>query len=55
VITRALHHPISWARSIQSISPTSHLRSNWILFSPLSLGLPSCLFPPGFPRKILYE
>jgi len=34
-------HPTSW-------------RSIWILSTCLSLGLPSCLFPSGFPTKILY-
>jgi hypothetical protein len=51
VFTRALHWSLSWAKSIQSIP--SHPIS--ILISPthLRLGLPSGLFPPGFPTNIL--
>ena len=46
---------LSWARSIQFIPshPTSW-RSSLILSSHLLLGLPSGLFPSGFPTKILY-
>jgi hypothetical protein len=32
----------------------SHIRSIWILSTHLCLGLPSGLFPSGFPTKILY-
>ena len=43
---------LSWTSSIQSIPP--HLtswRSILILFSHLSLGLPSGVFPSGFPHQ----
>jgi hypothetical protein len=42
---------LSWARSIQS---PSYLRSTLILSTHLRLGLPSGLFPSGFPINILY-
>ena len=47
---------LSWASSIQSMPshPTSR-RSILILSSHLRLGLPSSLFPSGFPTKILYK
>jgi len=53
--TTARHLSLSWARSIQSIPlhPTSW-SSILILSSPLCLGLPSGLFPSGFPNKPLY-
>jgi len=53
--TSAHHLSLSWARSIQSIPshPTSW-RSILALSSHLSLGLPSSLFPSGFPTKTLY-
>ena len=49
------HLSLSWASPIQSIYP--HLtswRSILILSTHLRLGLPSGLFPPGFPTKTLY-
>jgi hypothetical protein len=50
VFTRALHWSLSWARSIQSIpSHSISLRSILILSTNLRLGLPSRLFPSGFP------
>jgi hypothetical protein len=52
MFTRALHWSLSWARSIQSILPHSNsLRSIIILSFYLRLGLPSGLFPFGFPTK----
>jgi hypothetical protein len=55
VFTRSLHWSLSCTRSIQSISshPIS-LRSISILSTYQSLGLPSGLFPSGFPTNILY-
>jgi hypothetical protein len=44
-----------WARCIQSrISDPISLRYIVLLFSHLRLGLPSGLFPSGFPSKILF-
>jgi hypothetical protein len=55
VFTRALHWSLAWARSIQSITPY-HISLRFILTltSHLRLGLPSGLFPSGFPTKIVY-
>ena len=49
------HLPLSWATSIQSMPshPTSW-KSILLLYSHLRLGLPSGLFPSGFPTKTLY-
>ena len=47
-------HSLSWARPIQSMPPHP---TSWrsILTSPhLRLGLPTSLFPSGFPTKTLY-
>ena len=53
--TSARHLSVSWASSIQSITPHStSWRSVLILSSHQRLGLPSSLFPSGFPTKILY-
>jgi hypothetical protein len=51
----ARHLSLSWASSIQPIPqhPTSS-RPLLILSSHLRLGLPSGLFPSGFPTKTLY-
>jgi hypothetical protein len=55
VFTRALHWSLSWARSIQFIPshPTS-LRSILIWSTPVRPGLPSGLFPSGYPINIPY-
>jgi len=53
--TSARHLSLSRASSIQTISPhPTSLRSILILSSHLLLGLPSGLFPLGFPTKTLY-
>jgi hypothetical protein len=50
VFTRALHWSLSWAKSIQFIpSHPISLRFILILFTHPRLGLPSGLFPSGFP------
>ena len=53
---KSAHHlSPSWAISIQSMSPhPTSRRPILILSSLLDLGLPSCLFPSGFPTKTLY-
>jgi hypothetical protein len=53
--TSARHVCLSWASSIWSIPPQpTSWRSILILSSHLWLGLPSGLFPLGFPTKTLY-
>ena len=49
------HLSLSWANTIQSTYPhPTSWRSFLILSTHLSLGLPSGLFPSGFPTKTLY-
>ena len=53
--TSAHHLSLSWASSIQPTLPhPTSWRSILILSSYLHLCFPSCLFPSGFPIKILY-
>jgi len=53
--TRARHLFLYWASSTQSMPPhTTSWRSILILSSHLHLGLPSGLFPSGFPITTLY-
>ena len=55
VLTNARHLSLSWANSIQSSQPLpTSWRSILILSSHLRLGLPSGLFPSGFPTRTLY-
>ena len=54
--TSARHLSLSWARSIQSTPPhPTSCRSILMLSSHLRLGLPSGLFPSGYPTKTLYK
>ena len=54
-LTSVRHLSLSWASPIQSIHPhPTSWRSILILSTHLSLGLPSGLFPSGFPTKTLY-
>ena len=49
------HLSLSWASPNQSLYPhPTSWRSILILSTHLRLGLPSCLFPSGFPTKTLY-
>ena len=55
VFTRACHLSLSWARWIKSMPPhPTSWRSILILSSCLHLGLPSSIFPSGFPTRSLY-
>ena len=54
-LTSVRHLSLSWASPIQSKYPhPTSWRSILILSTHLSLGLPSGLFPSGFPTKTLY-
>ena len=54
-LTSVRHLSLSWASPIQSIYPhPTSWRSILILYTHLRLGLPSSLFPSGFPTKTLY-
>ena len=54
-LTSVRHFSLSWASPIQSIYPhPTSWRSIYILSTHLRLGLPSGLFPSGFPTKTLY-
>jgi len=54
-LTSVRHLSLSWATPIQSIYPhPTSWRSILILSTHLRLGLPSGLFPSGFPTKTLY-
>ena len=54
-LTSVRHLCLSWASPIQSIYPhPTSWRSILILSTQLRLGLPSGLFPSGFPTKTLY-
>ena len=54
-LTSVRHLSLSWASPIQSTQPhPTSWRSISILSTHLRLGLPSGLFPSGFPTKTLY-
>ena len=54
-LTSVCHLSLSWASPIQSIYPhPTSWRSILILSTQIRLGLPSGLFPSGFPTKTLY-
>ena len=54
-LTSVRHLSLSWANPIQSTYPhPTSWRSVLILSTHLRLGLPSGLFPSGFPTKTLY-
>ena len=54
-LTSFCHLSLSWASPILSIYPhPTSWRSILILSTYLRLGLPSGVFPPGFPTKTLY-
>jgi len=54
-LTSVRHMSLSWVSPIQSTYPhPTSWRSILILSTRLRLGLPSGLFPFGFPTKILY-
>ena len=54
-LTSVRHLSLSWANPIQSTDPyPTSWRFILILSTHLRLGLPSGLFPSGFPTKTLY-
>jgi hypothetical protein len=54
-LTSVRHLSVSWASPIQSIYPhPTYWRSILISSTHLRLGLPSGLFPSGFPTNTLY-
>ena len=54
-LTSVRHLSVSRTSPIQSVYPhPTSWRSSLILSTHLRLGLPSCLFPSGFPTKTLY-
>ena len=54
-LTKVRHLSLSWASPIQSIYPhPTSWRSILKLTTHLRLGLPSGLYPSGFPTKTLY-
>jgi hypothetical protein len=54
-LTSVRHLSLSWASPIQSTYPhPTSWRSTLIVSTHLRLGLPSGLFPSGFPAKTLY-
>ena len=54
-LTSVRHLSLSWASPIQSMYPhPTSCRSILIISTHLRLGLPSGLFPSGFPTKTLY-
>ena len=56
VLTSVRHLSLSWANPIQSTYPhPTFWRSILILSTHLRLGLPSGLFPSGFPTKTLWR
>ena len=53
-LTSVCHLSLSWAHPIQSIYPHPTSQRSILISIHLRLGLPSGLFPSGFPTKTLY-